>query len=275
MVNILVPTDFSDLSKVAIKYSLKMAKNLNANVTILHVIIRIQPTRASVRFKLQALEHEMDRYAKEDLADLLEEVGKWNKANIPVQVKLAKGSNFHDAVKSEAKKLRSGLIVMGTRGASGLKKVVIGTNTTAVIERSIIPVLAIPELAAHAGFKKIVYATDLKDIEGEFKRLKPYLEIFESSVHVVHVAVNDKMVGEAKEIINTAFRKFDSRKLKIEVLVSKDIDKALDGYVMEQKADLVCLFSHHHSFYDKLFNRSQTKKMAFQSKVPLLAFKKL
>jgi nucleotide-binding universal stress UspA family protein len=242
-------------------------------VTILHVIIRIQPTRASVRFKLQSLEREMDKFAKEDLAELKEEVGKWNKSEIPVQVKIAKSSNFHDAVKAEAKKLRSGLIVMGTRGASGLKKVIVGTNTTAVIERSAIPVLAIPELATHVGFKKIVYATDLKDINGELQRLKPYLEIFNSSVHVVHVVNSGGDVDKAKDIISTAFQKFDTKKLKIEVLVSKDIDKALDRYVTEQKADLVCLFSHQHGFYDKLFNRSQTKKIAFQSKVPLLAFK--
>ncbi len=273
MVNILVPTDFSDLSKVAIKYALKMAKNLNANVTILHVIIRIQPTRASVRFKLQSLEREMDKYAKEDLEALKEEVVKWNKAGIPIQVKISKGSNFHDSVKAEAKKLRSGLIVMGTRGASGLKKMVIGTNTTAVIERSTIPVLAIPELATHAGFKKIVYATDLKDIDGELKRLKPYLDIFKSSVHVVHVVDNESETDKAKDMISTAFQKFDPKKLKVEVLVNKDIGKALDAYVLDQKADLVCLFSQHHGFYDKLFNRSYTKQIAFQSKVPLLAFK--
>lgn len=272
MVNILVPTDFSDLSKVSIKYALKMAKNMNANVTILHVIIRIQPTRASVRFKLQSLEREMDKYTQEDLEDLKASVSKWNRDEIPVQYKIAKGKNFNDTVKAEAKKLRSGLIVMGTRGASGLKKVVVGTNTTAIIERSTIPVLVIPELATHSGFKKIVYATDLKDIEGELKRLKPYLDIFNTAVHVVHVVDNDKYVEKAKDIIQTAFQKFDAKKLKIGVLISKDIGNALDGYVSEHKADLVCLFTHHHGFYDKLFNRSQTKKIAFQSKVPLLAF---
>ncbi len=273
MVNILVPTDFSDLSKVSIKYALKMAKNLNANITILHVIIRIQPTRASVRFKLQSLEREMDKYTNEDLEDLKTIVSKWNKGGIPVQYKIAKGNNFHDTVKTEAKKLRSGLIVMGTRGASGLKKVIVGTNTTAVIERSTIPVLAIPELATHTGFKKIIYATDLKDVDGEIIRLKPYLEIFSSSVHVVHVVDNDKKVEAAKDSIAKAFQKFDSKKLKIEVLVNKDIGKALDEYLLEQNADLVCMFTHQHSFYDKLFNRGQTKKIAFQSKVPLLAFK--
>lgn len=273
MVNILVPTDFSDLSKVAIKYALKMAKNLNANVTILHVIIRIQPTRASVRFKLQSLEQEMDKYAKEDLGDLKAEVEKWNKAAIPVQVKIAKGSNFHDAVKAEAKKLRSGLIVMGTRGASGMKKVVVGTNTTAVIERSIIPVLAIPELATHTGYKRIVYAADLKDVDGELQRLKPYLEIFDSSVQIVHVVDNKTKVEGSLEILEAAVNKYGSKKIKFEVLVSKDVAKTIDNFVIDQKADLVCLFTRDHSFYDKLFNRSHTKKMAFQSKIPLLAFK--
>ncbi len=273
MVNILVPTDFSDLSKIAIKYALKMAKSLNGNVTILHVIIRIQPTRASVRFKLQALEKEMDKYAKEDLADLKDQVAKWNKADVPVQFKMARGNNFHDTVKGEAKKLRSGLILMGTRGASGLKKVVIGTNTTAVIERSVIPVLAIPELATHTGYKRIVYATDLTDLSGELERLKPYLEIFDSSVHIIHVVDNQSKVEPSQQTILSAIQKYSTKKIKIDVLVSKEVEKTIDKYVLDQKADLVCLFTRNHSFYDKLFNRSHTKKMAFQSKIPLLAFK--
>jgi 4-hydroxyphenylpyruvate dioxygenase-like putative hemolysin len=56
-------------------------------------------------------------------------------------------------------------------------------------------------------------------------------------------------------------------------MVNKKIDEAIDHYTGVVKADLLAMFTHEASFYEKLFDRSMTRKMAFHSKVPLLAFK--
>jgi nucleotide-binding universal stress UspA family protein len=175
MVNILVPTDLSDLSKVALQYAIKIANKLEGNVTLLHVINIIQPTRASMRLRLNALENELLEMATEDLDAFEEEVTRNAKLTHPVVKKIVKGTSFNDTVKKEAKRLRSGLIVMGTRGASGLKKYVMGSNTASVIEVSHIPVLAVPELGAFKQFGNVVYASDLKHIEKELNTLIPYL----------------------------------------------------------------------------------------------------
>ncbi|NJM25402.1 MAG: universal stress protein [Bacteroidia bacterium] len=121
MVNILVPTDFSDLSKVAIKFATKVANQLDGNITLLHVISITQPTRASLRLKLESLERELIKYAKEDFEELIAEVSKDLKTTQPLRHKTVVGANFNDAVKKEAKRLRSGLIVMGTAVQAGSK----------------------------------------------------------------------------------------------------------------------------------------------------------
>ena len=71
MVNILVPTDLSDLSKVAVQYAIKIANKLDGTITLLHVINVMQPTRASMRLRLNALEQEMMDIASEDLEALV------------------------------------------------------------------------------------------------------------------------------------------------------------------------------------------------------------
>ena len=76
---------------------------------------------------------------------------------------------------------------MGTRGASGLKKYILGSNTTSVIEVSPVPVLAVPEQGDFKNFKNVVYATDLKHVQKELKTLIPYLEKFDSTVHLLHI----------------------------------------------------------------------------------------
>lgn len=273
MVNILVPTDFSDLSKVSIDFAVKVANKLDANITLLHVVNVIQATRASMRLRLEALEEEIISIAKEDIHKLQLDVLKSIKTPYPVKTKVVKGTSFNDTVKREAKKLRSGLIVMGTRGASGIRKVVIGSNTASLIEVSHIPVLVVPELAQFKNFKNIIYATDLRHIDKEIKALLPYVEIFGSTVHVFHVAANQKAANVAEEKIKKALAKVEYGKFIVKIVVAKNIDKALEEYMDTAKGDLLTTFAYEHSFYEKLFDRSLTRKLAFQTKLPLLAFK--
>lgn len=273
MVNILVPTDLSDLSKVAAQYAIKIANKMDGNITLLHAINIIQPTRATMRLRLKSLEQELVDIAKEDLDAMVKEISKSLKTSQPVKTKIVKGASFNDTVKREAKKLRTGLIIMGTRGASGLKKYVMGSNTASVIEISHVPVLAVPELGTFKNFRNVVYASDLTHLEKELKTLIPYLEKFDSTVHLIHVAQSLKAVSAIEKKIEAVVQKSGYKNIISRVMVNKDIDEAIDHYVEVTKADLLTMFTHDRSFYDKLFNRSMTKKMAFHSKIPLLAFR--
>jgi len=275
MVNILVPTDFSDFSKVAINFAVKVANKLDGNVTLLHVVNIIQPTRSSMRFMFKTVEQELMDIAKEDFEELLKDINKQNKTATPIKYKVSLGTSFNGVLNKEAKKLRTGLIVMGTRGAGGLAKVIVGSNTASLIDSSNVPVLAVPELAEFKSFKNIVYATDMVNLDKELKTFLPYAKTFDSMVHVVHVTPSDKNVKAIEEkIYKAALGKINYKKFTVNVLVNKKADKAVEEYVDKIKADLVTTFAYEDSFYKKLFNnRSLAKQMAFQSIVPLLTFK--
>jgi nucleotide-binding universal stress UspA family protein len=273
MINILVPTDFSELSKVAIRFAIRLANKIDANITLLYVITIPQTSRASIRMKIRTLEKEFFEMGNEDLQLLVEEFSPLLKTTKPLAVRIIKGTSFNDSVKKEAKKLRSGLIVMGTRGASGIKKYIMGSNTNSVIDVSQIPVLVIPELATFKNFKNVVYATDMKHAEKELKILIPYLKMFESIVHMVHVTPSLKQVAAVEKKIDSIVLKSGLKNVIVRVIVNKYPQEALDHYVSSVKADLITTFTHQHGFYDLLFQKSLTRKMAFQSKIPLLAFK--
>ncbi len=273
MVNILVPTDFSDLSSGSIEYAIRIANQLDGNITLLHVINILQPTRASTRLKLHSLERELVKDAKEDFAKLLDEVSKQVKTTQPITYKVVKGASFNDTVKNQAKKLRSGLIIMSTRGASGLRKYVMGTNTASIIGISHVPVLAVPEEAEFKSFKNVVYATDMQHLEKEIKTMLPYLDKFQSHVHLIHVVPTSKDVAGVEAKIDKVMLKSGYKNVIVRILVNEKVDVAIDNYVKASKADLLTMFTHEKSFYEKLFNRSMTKRMAFHSKLPLLAFK--
>src|SRR5690349_20552776 len=207
MVNILVPTDLSELSKVALQYAIKVAKKIDGSLTLLHVIVIEQAAMASMRDRVKVLEKELLDSAQEDMDSLVKETSKYLKTTRPMTVRVVTGPSFSETVKKEARKAGSELIIMGTKGASGLKKYILGSNTTSVIDVSTIPVLAVPELGEFKAFKNVVYASDLRHLEKELKLLTTYLGKFESTIHLIHITSAQKDVAAAEKKIDTIIQK--------------------------------------------------------------------
>jgi nucleotide-binding universal stress UspA family protein len=274
MINLLVPTDFSDLSLVAIEYAVKMANRMNGTVTLLHVMDKVvKPTRVSMREEAKAIGREASALARERFVPVVEEAERFNKTGNPIVVKLRRGRSFSDTVRLFAKRNQIGIIIMGTKGASGITKYVLGSNTVSVMEASRIPVLAVPARAQFKNFKNIVYAADLKYLEDELDVMKPILKLLDATLHLLHVCDKAKEVEQLQLDVKNILRKVDYRKSTVMIKSGKPIDRTIDSYVKELKADMVTMFTHKRKAYENLFHRSMTKKMAFQSHVPLLAFK--
>lgn len=272
--NILVPTDFSKLSLVAIEYAISMANRINGSVTLLHVMDNfVKPTRASMQEEAKAISREASVLARQRFEPIVAEAEKLSKTGNPIVVKIRKGRSFSNTVRLFAKRNQIELIVMGTKGASGLSKYVLGSNTVSVMDASRIPVLAVPARARFNNFKNIIYAADLKYLESEIGLLKPYLKLLDATLHVLHVCDKTKSEEELQNKVKSILKQVDYRKSTVMIKSGKPIDRVIDSYVKELKADMVAMFTHKRTAYENLFHRSVTKKMAFQSHVPLLAFK--
>lgn len=273
MVNILVPIDFSPLSKFALKYAIKIANKLDGNVSVVHIITMTRALRFSMLDKMRLQDLNLEESAEEDLEKLIKTLSEQYKTNQPIRHEVVRGSYFPSTLLREARRLRSGLIVMGTRGASGLTKTMLGSNTNSVIEVSHVPVLAVPENADFKGFRNVVYASDLRNLDEELQILIRYIERFESTIHLIHIVPPGKHINESEAEIESALKKFSYRNIVSLVLVDSDIHSAIDQYVEVSKADVLAMFTHELSFYEKIFDKSVTRRMAFESRIPLLAFK--
>lgn len=274
MVNILVPTDLSALSKASVQYAVKIVNKLGGTLTLLHVMTMLSPTRTAMRQRAKALEKELVETAQEDLEAFAHSLSKQVKFPDPIRCRVVvSSSSFTDTVRKEARKQHTGLIVMGTHGASGLQKVVLGSNTTTLISASAVPVLAVPEAAAFKGFRNMIYATDMRHLDKELKMLISYVEKFNTTIHMVHISSSGRQAVVAEEKLEEAAARSEYKKIVTIVLVDTNLDTALDQYIENSKADVLAMFTHGLSFYEKLFNRSLTRRMAFHVKIPLLAFK--
>ena len=136
--NILCPIDFSDPSRAALRAASDLAKDWAVRITVLYVH---DPTTSGMEFvafpgvSLDDLRSEIRNFATTILPA--------GRAVVPTtRYVAAVGNPAHEILKT-ARKLRCDLIVMGSRGLGGVRKLLLGSTTDRVLRHATIPVLAV------------------------------------------------------------------------------------------------------------------------------------
>lgn len=270
IVTLLVPTDFSAAAKAAALYAAQLAVHINAKVILLSVIE--METSETVLSNWKKLEQQMMDAAVRDMQKLLKEVKAAVPGDLNITADMAVGIPKSEVIEEYSRKKKVNMIVMGTSGATGLKKILQGTNTARLIAISSRPVLAIPAKAAFSPPKKMVYATDMKNIKTEIKTLTAIASLFHSEIMVLHCVPPGTPSRLDKKLEPNLINQAEYGAISYHQVKTDSIDKAIGKFVDETKADVLVMFTHELGFYEKLLGKSITRTMAFQSRIPLLVY---
>ena len=272
MKTILIPTDFSENAANAFRYGIAFAKKLSAKIilyNVIHVPTDVVPPIIATSFD------EMEKKALTKLENWKYEYLKHEKS---VEVQCIVETGFAgDEIILHAKKRNVDLIIMGTKGATGLFEKMMGSITSNVIEKAPCPVLAIPENISLNDIKRIVFATDYRD--NDFESLVNITEIaknFNAEILVLHVALNDKDF----ELENAHFDAFTDKvnntipyhQFAFHLLKGKNVEEELSHFLKEVHTDILVVSTAKRNLIAKLFNHSVTKGIAQHPEIPLFAF---
>lgn len=270
---ILFPTDFSNNAYNSLPFVKEVAFRAGAQVYVLNVFHyrQLDPDIPPSQFQEKAREKQKE--AEEKLQNLCREVTSEDKVKTcgyEVRVGFA-----DDEILECIKEQEIDLVVMGTRGASNLSKLILGSTTSEVICDAQCPVLAIPSEATFKGFSKIIFATDLNHNDIPLiQKASEFAELFDAQLSVVFVQEN-KMAGINNKI--EAFRKdlkdkVPYKHLYFESYHYKKKMEGIDAVLNEKGANLLAMVAYKRTLFSSLFKQSFTSRMAHQSKIPLLAF---
>ena len=153
--NILLPTDFSENSKNAVAYALEFFRDTPCTFHLLHV----SPPH------LETLNHghlTMPDDIKKKFDNILTWVDR-KKVNPNHHFSICyKVRYFIEAIREKVSEKNIDLILMGTKGASNQKEIILGKNTSDVVMKVKCPTLAISENAVFQPHKEILFPTDYK-----------------------------------------------------------------------------------------------------------------
>jgi nucleotide-binding universal stress UspA family protein len=142
---ILVTTDGSALATKAVKSAIELAVTLDAELIALKVVPRYLQTYFEGSLPLDNQQIMMiEKQWEDEAAQVLNKVQKQaSKAGVDVQTSIIKANIVSDAIISFAQKKKIDLIVMASHGRNGLKRLLLGSETTQVLTHSHIPVLVL------------------------------------------------------------------------------------------------------------------------------------
>ena len=183
---ILVPTDFSKNAENAINFAVAFAKKENAMLILLHAYHFTYPVSDFPDEIIVEEISETKKISEEKLKTLCLKIMQTDKV---ICERVCKEGLATDVILEASEKIHPDFIVMGTKGASGIKEVFVGSNTAKVIEKSQHPVIAVPDSAVFHGIKKITYATDYyeSDIDA-IKTLSEIAEPFKAVINILHIS---------------------------------------------------------------------------------------
>ena len=180
--------------------------------------------------------------------------------------------NFIDSINQVSERHDIDMVVMGTKGASGLEKILFGSNTVRVMQRCKIPVLAIPEGCKFKALDKLVFVTtNLKQFNIEdLKALNDMMILNNSFLHIVHLADQNHLVSDAYD--NMEFFKTNFKDANHEFIDtnSSDMFNTIHNYIVNNDLKMLAIMNKKHSFLERLFTTHTVEKFAFKIDIPLL-----
>ena len=265
MKKILVPTDFSDNANNALVFAIQLANRFDCAITLLHTY-KVYSTTGSFKSVKSYVEEDAAR----SLLELVEKYGDQLKNKDLLDSKLSYGDPI-SLIANIAEKQGYSLIVMGTKGASGMLGEFMGSVTHGLVKKTITPILAIPENAPYHDFKQAVFAVDQRSISSPKVTavLTQLMRKYEGVVRVYHLDTGKADVGIDPSV--DMFLEGVTHSFHYDLTGDpQKIPASIDQFSREYKADLLCLLRRRRGFFEQLFHRSTTSHEAFHSDIPVL-----
>ena len=134
----LVPIDYSGGADKAFDQALKLTRERHAKLYALHVVpAELIYPQTGGRFDFYRL---MERDARDRFAKLIKRKGVKPRE---CELVLARGTDFADVIVRQAKKLRVAMIIMGSHGRTGLRRLLLGSVAERTLRYADCPVLIV------------------------------------------------------------------------------------------------------------------------------------
>ena len=264
MMRILLPTDFSDGSMIAIRSAMAMYGTGEAEIILFHTV-----HFGSTEPSLPSFVDEMMANARRDLLDF-EKKCRGTEPPSTVRITTVVGRGILEvAIDQLARERHVDVVVMGARGQGGALRW--GSNTEAVVKRCHTPVIVVPQEWKQAPLKRILYADDRYEVKRR-RSVEAMLDLarrHSAGIAMVYVRRDTGDPLPVSELaLNTEW--FEGIKVSQNTLAGDNVVESLGQLAESGDWGMMAVLHRHLDVVEAIFHRSVAKRLALHSSVPLL-----
>lgn len=278
MKNILIPVDFSDHSLNALEYVQNLYADISCNFFVLHISDYIdQPVyheKLDGEGNLQLIKEAPP--SRRQLNDFMQYVED-NMANDNHRyIALHEHGFFIETLKKNLDLHKIDLVVMGTKGVTGLREKIIGSNTGDVITKVKCDILAIPKNAKFKALKELAFPTDFNIFYSHkiLNTITEMLEIGNGNLRVMNVSKKEIDLNTAQNqnrdyLYDYLHESFPGRN-SFHTITNKRVNAAIQCFVESRDIDMIIMVAKNLNFLQQVFFDSLVEKISFHTNVPFL-----
>jgi nucleotide-binding universal stress UspA family protein len=271
MKTIIVPTDFSPAATNAMNFAVDMALGIKASVLLLH-IYQVPVSMTDVPVVLISAD-ELKKSSEEKLDELKQSINHITSGKLKVYTEARLG-DVVDELEELCKHVQPFAIVMGTKGASGIERILFGSTTLTTIRHLTWPVIVVPPGKEYGkGIKKIGFACDFRQVveSTPVQFIRQMVNEFNAELHILNVDYQNKHfkpeTPEQSLMLHTLFEDLNPN---YHFISNPDIEDGLNEFAEKNNLDLLITIPKKHKLLEGLFRPSSTKQMVTQSHVPVM-----
>lgn len=178
-----------------------------------------------------------------------------------------------NSIRKQVTEKKIDFIVMGTRGASGLNNLAVGSNTGNVITKVKCTTLVVPENAKYVSPKEIAFPTDFSFFYN-VETLQPMADIIEAN----HAAVRALHINKKSTDLNEDQQKnkeflddyFNNHEHTFHFLTDHHIEDAVQNFVEHKQINLIAMMAKNLNYFQKILFHPTTPKKRYYTDVPFL-----
>ncbi len=274
MNNFLIPTDFSPNSWNAVEYAVSLFDSRPCNFYILHVGDGRQSSIPGNSFPLSdelcfpSIKTNLKSFFKRT-----ETLATQKRHNF---IALLEHGKFIDIIRKTVADKKIDLIIMGTLGASGIKKRILGSNTGEVIVRVSCNTLVVPKNAKFTRPGIIAFPTDYNIFYSHqiLEALSEMISNCDAQLQILNILKSNGILSPTQEF-NKAYLEdylkelyagsFDFRTISDSLVLT-----AIENTTAVGKIDMIVMAAKNLNFLQQLFFDSKIIKLSFHHTVPLM-----
>ncbi|HUH28646.1 universal stress protein [Gelidibacter sp.] len=270
--HILIPTDFSQNAWSATVYALNLYADHPCTFYLLNSFsLDHTDSRSYITTRFLDSLTETSRTELSALKDRAAEL--YSNPNHEFEV-ISTSEEITLAIKRAVQINNIDLVVTGTKGATGVNKYFLGSNTVKVMQSlKSCPMLAVPDAYEFKAPTHMAFPTDFTRVyeAKELQALLNFADLYQAHIYVLHI----KLQSELSERQNSNMRVLQAHLVNHQHTfhwVEKSATKSdeINEFVKDLKIDVLAMVNYKHSFVERVIKEPVIKKIGFQPMVPFL-----